>query len=103
MIFTVNKRITKCRAAFLLTIGFVTGILLNQYGLLLENIRVDVIITVAEENNTFHVATQSKDSTLLETAKTTFVVPNIVHFIWQVATMFSCLFSFIRLNGRILQ
>ena len=64
-------------------LGFTAGVLLNQYGIILEKIRVDVKITVVDDDTTSSVA----NSLLVKSHQkhdneTTYEVPNIVHFIW---------------------
>ena len=68
------------KAVLLISVGFIVGVLLNQYGFVFENIHVDVTITVAEDDLT---RSQLPDYLKQWDGNTTrFVVPNIVHFVW---------------------
>jgi hypothetical protein len=76
-----------CRAVLLLIVGFFVGVLLNQFGVIFENIHVDIKITVVENDVSLLTNQQLPEyyqQQSNESQQSTYVVPNIVHFIWQV-------------------
>ena len=63
----------------LVTCGVVIGVLLNFYGLLFEQIKVDVTLHLHDNGNSTHM---QRTYNLPKLAEDGNVVPNIVHFIW---------------------
>lgn len=70
----------------LVLFGVTIGIMLNYYGLVMEDIKVDLVLRVEETGNTSAMAQRFLESLpkeyKLDSSKEQLVVPNIVHFIW---------------------
>lgn len=63
----------------LLSVGVVFGIVINYFGLIFEQIHVDVNLHVHDNGNSTHM---QRVHNLPKIADDGLVVPNIVHFIW---------------------
>lgn len=88
-----------CFPLSLILVGVILGVVMNHYGLIMENIRVDLTLRVEESGNTSAMSQRLlKDlpqGFSLSSAEDQFVVPNIVHFIWFGKNKEMCFINYV--------